>query len=358
MKSWPLVLLAVSVASSYALKESPCFTDPTQESCKNADSFYTEAMRSSDLDGLCTAMPGMSGCVVRADCQSGDISSSVCEDWGLLHDICSGMMSHMAHCKHFSELCLTNNKTVVSQCTSTKGINNLISSEDASKLAREVCDEMKVEACSECTKSSCPAPLRALSNLCRSMPHMKECTSWAHMCVSNPGDLGALCGKKTMPDERSCTRAPMNMLFHSNLNDAVLFDGLYACTAPSYLFTWLCIAVVGVLSEFLKSLKIRCLKKIAKMQRPSRGTEALQLLLTFVISMVNYSAMLIAMTFNVGYFFAVVSGLAIGKFFFIERQKINSVRREYSSMDSLLSDTKRYNSADVHVSEEDFNCCE
>ena len=105
---------------------------------------------------------------------------------------------------------------------------------------------------------------------------MKECTSWAHMCVSNPGDLGELCGKKTMPDERSCSRAPMNMLFHSNLNDAVLFEGLYACTTPSYLFTWLCIAVVGLLSEFLKSVKIRCLTKLAKMQSPSRGTEALQ----------------------------------------------------------------------------------
>jgi solute carrier family 31 (copper transporter), member 1 len=358
MKSWLLVLLAVSVASSYALKESPCFADPTQESCKNADSFYTEAMRRSDLDGLCMQMPSMSGCVVRADCQNSDISSSVCEDWGLLHDICSGMMSQMDDCKHFFDLCLRNNKTVVSQCTSTKGINNLISGKDALKLAREMCDKMKMEACSECTKSSCPAPLRALSNLCRSMPHMKECTSWAHMCVSNPGDLGELCGKKTMPDERSCSRAPMNMLFHSNLNDAVLFEGLYACTTPSYLFTWLCIAVVGLLSEFLKSVKIRCITKLAKMQSPSRGTEALQLLLTFGTSIVNYSAMLIAMTFNVGYFFAVVSGLAIGKFFFIERQKIHSGREKDDLLDGLLSDTKRFNSADVHVSEEDFNCCE
>ena len=62
--------VAVSVAT-----DSPCFKDPTRDSCKNADAYYTTEMRRKDLNGLCTAMPEMSGCVVRTECQQGKLQA-------------------------------------------------------------------------------------------------------------------------------------------------------------------------------------------------------------------------------------------------------------------------------------------
>lgn len=350
------VLLFLTVAVSTAT-ESPCFKDPTRESCKDADTYYTTEMRRKDLKGLCTAMPEMSGCVVQTDCQQGKITSSKCEDWSLLHDICFGMMSRMADCTHFSQLCLNNNKTVVSQCTKTHGIKNLISGQEASKLSRDICAEMVMEQCPQCTEKSCPAPLRTLSDLCISMPHMKQCASWSHMCASNRGELQALCESPIMPGIDTCTQAPMNMLFHASLSDAILFEGLYACTPLSYLIAWLSIAVGSFCYEWLKCVKAQFLREIRAIQKVTVWTEILVLLFTTVLVMMGYVAMLIAMTFNIGYFFAVVIGLSIGKYVFAIRKAIRNLSAKDS--EQLLGAKGNYGTAAVHHAlSDDYNCCE
>ena len=281
----------------------------------------------------------------------------MCEDWSLLHDICFGMMSRMADCTHFSQLCLNNNRTVVSQCSSTHGIKNLISGEEASKLSQDICAEMVMEQCPQCTAKSCPVPLRTLSDLCLSMPHMKQCASWSHMCASNQGELQAFCESNVSPAIDTCKQAPMNMLFHSSLNDAVLFEGLYACTPLSYLIAWLSIAMGSFCYEWLKSTKNQYLREVRSMKKVTVGTEILLLFFTIILVMMSYGAMLIAMTFNVGYFCAVVTGLGVGKYVFTIRKSFRNSKAKNSEL--LLDARGNYGSVAVHdTRNEDYSCCE
>ena len=283
-------------------------------------------------------------------------------------------MSKMGGCNHFSELCLKNNKTVVKNCKDAHPVLKLVDGADAKSNAISICQSMKMDGCGDCTSSNCPSPLLAYSKLCNAMQHMKECTAWSNMCSSNPDELGVLCGDAPSPTAQTCAQAPMNMLFHSDVNDAVFFEGVYVCNTPPYILVCLVFVLSGCFYAYLKTVKQKSIASLSKKKGLSVYEEATSLCLTFVLVTMSYLIMLIAMTYNVGYFLSCMVGLAVGQYVLIEKPKILRDQTMNGGVPSVYtplvnnnghgggSTYGALNKARLNVGdeedEENYNCCD
>lgn len=61
------------------------------------------------------------------------------------------------------------------------------------------------------------------------------------------------------------------------------------------------------------------------------------MLFTFVESTISYALMLVTMTFNVGLFFAVVTGLAVGAFFFGRHRTLGGLAEGGTKLDGCAA---------------------
>jgi hypothetical protein len=135
-----------------------------------------------------------------------------------------------------------------------------------------------------------------------------------------------------MPKKDGCSAAMMNMQFHQNINDPLLFASLYTCSVFWYIVLCLAVAALGIFNEYLKFYKRSTLrKKFKTSESPSLDPlirnvndggkttgkqKGFIAIFTFFTLSIDFTLMLVTMTFNFGYFFATILGLVIGKYVF------------------------------------------
>ncbi|KAL1924472.1 uncharacterized protein VTP21DRAFT_4126 [Calcarisporiella thermophila] len=345
-----VVLLMAAFASAQnpgaaAPSNLSCLADMSRPQCASFQ--LDEATIAADLKDLCTEMPFMSGCTVQKTCQeTPNLSSSKsCNSFSLLADICATDMPRMRGCKNYVALC-SRNATYTAprgpQCDAQPALSGLPTTMEASDLVGSICTEMDMDGCEKCPKmppgslmTKCD-PFAVYSQLCQAMPDMRQCGKWKTMCAA-ASEL-----PYCTSDPSSSTSAPqMRMYFHTGLMDYVLFREWVPRTPGQYAGAWIAIFIIAILYEALTVS--RSILEARWAQQSFRSTDMSDGLtkqswihrflraaftregvtrdfkraaLQFVDSTIAYALMLVTMTFNVGLFFAVVGGIAVGTFLF------------------------------------------
>ena len=261
-------------------------------------------------------MASMPGCSVRRQCDLGGALGAACDDFSLLVHVCTQMPS-MASCAAVSSLCAKG--SAVEACSNVPAsLKRMLTASDARSAALAVCEAMpSMSACGTCRSGSgaCPDPLLSVSKLCRAMPSMDSCAPWEAWCLA-PGsehDLPAYCGG--VPHDGG--GVPMRMYFHLDWRDYILFKGWTPHDAETYVLALAAVALSAVGSAWLRAVRVvfECSQAGApgggRRHRIFRANAARALLVT-VSSGLDYLLMLVAMTYNVGLFLAVVVGLGVG----------------------------------------------
>ncbi|KAJ3157476.1 hypothetical protein HDU86_003368 [Geranomyces michiganensis] len=265
----------------------------------------------------------------------------------VLANICSADMPTMSACKTFVNMCgpAANASTSVNaQCkeASSAPIPAFPTSKSATQNVYSICHEMSMPGCEACTISgptsgypsnSCDL-MGTYAQLCKAMPEMSQCADWKTMCNATPGL--SYCSAGTAADP-----PVMRMFFHTGFADYVLFEKWVPRTSGQYFGTWVAIFILGILYEGWHALVATYEAKYLKSVRPADATSESNLivgrsalgstfsavrikhaLFRFVAKAVTvtiaYLLMLVAMTFNVGLFIAVVVGLAFGSAIFTD----------------------------------------
>ncbi|GIL75290.1 hypothetical protein Vretimale_7983 [Volvox reticuliferus] len=182
--------------------------------------------------------------------------------------------------------------------------------------------------CANCTPHNCPDPLASLADICHEMPEMAACNGfWAFCEAAGPHDVAEWCGEdddKYLPS--------MLMYFHQRTQELLLWKEWRPRTQGQYLASVLVIVLMGVVATGLKTAKGALvlqwnhqralsgeeLRVVSVwMPRNSQVTEILaKSAITGVSLTLDYFNMLIAMTFNVGFFCAVIAGYIVGTLLF------------------------------------------
>jgi copper transporter 1 len=251
-------------------------------------------------------------------------------------------MQKMDGCGDYVSMCKAG--SLVPQCK-TETIPKMITTSKTTLDVINMCSQMDMPGCSSCTSSKCGDPLFSISQVCLSM-EMERCLGWTTMCQSiaadgEGGHMSFFCGK----DPSHLAAVPlMRMYFHTGYLDYVLFKGWVATSFVQYLFSILAIIFTAMLTVFLKSWRLHSDEetRLASIQK-SRESDPLlsdsrirkrkrlvpfwkhmipssiqlrencrRMIFAFFILILDYCLMLIAMSFNVGYFFAVILGVALG----------------------------------------------
>lgn len=295
-----------------------CLDDPFNVVCHS----YVYPNATVDLHKVCDAMPSMAACSIQQQCTTGGALGAPCDAFSLLVHACAAMPM-MDGCHAATALCP--NGTAVDACMDVPGdLKKMPSGTAAQTAARSACAAMPMmPACAQCGTGpgECPNPLLALSRVCGGgMSSMSECTSWLLWCHV-PGathDLPAFCGD--VPS--GADPVPMRMYFHTGIRDYVLFHSWVPSTLTAYILAIAATALGGVVSAWLRA--VRVVYEAHAWARASGGWEHAPLLrrntgralIVVISSAVDYLLMLIAMTFNVGLFVAVILGLGVGTLLF------------------------------------------
>ena len=289
-----------------------CIDDPTPPSCRT----YHYPNASSDLSMVCGMMPSMAGCSVRKQCSLGGAVGAACDGFSLLTATCHSMPMMMG-CHAATSLC--QNGTSVEACADEPpSLKRMPSASDAKKAAIKVCDMMpKMSACTSCASpDACPDPLLSLGKLCREMPGMAPCAAWESWCRA-PGsehDLPAYC-KGAPHNPNGPGDVPMRMYFHTGWTDYILLESWVPQSAGSYAASLLAVCLAAVVSAWLRALRnvFECHAYAKKAKRRTLLTANLARAgLVMLSSALDYLLMLVAMTFNVGLFVAVILGFGLG----------------------------------------------
>jgi len=268
-------------------------------------------------------MPRMTGCTVNNLCQDTP-NDPWCDPFKSYKLICGGSMRMMNGCMDYNSMCNASSKVL--QCQTS-----ILPIPEGSVLIKNIssiCGSMPMEGCELCgnLSSSCDT-LSVYSSLCYQMPGMPECSYWKTYCklISNwtlcagyPGQL--------VPQ--------MKMYFHFGFQDYILFKEWVPQNAGQYWAAILGIFIATVLFEALRALhamfetRERDLNTEKSENQPlmpkhdtqsSKNDLGLNLFRAFFRAAeftVAYFLMLIAMTFNVGFFIALIVGIFIGTFIF------------------------------------------
>jgi len=307
-----------------------CVINPTDPSC--AKYVLPDSTILPFISALCGMMPTMPGCTINSICQDPQYSGSeYCKPFAVYKVLCNDMPK-MNNCTAYKSMCSPINGTSsVQQCKM-----NAIQAPNSSycfSLITDMCSEMFMDGCAECTKSC--EYLQYYSDMCLSMPDMSDCADWKKMC-SPIGDW-PLCNSEA-------AGVPiMRMYFHTGIMDYVLFKKWVPRSDGFYVFTWFVVFLFGVSYEFLKLIRTRLEKRWnaefeaqAEYQAINNGGKT-ELLLnsSFFAAQMPFRwdvdllraflhllevawgllIMLVAMTFNVGLFFAVLAGAFVGMLF-------------------------------------------
>ena len=295
-----------------------CIDDPFNAACRD----YAYPNATVDLHRVCDMMPAMASCSVLQQCGTGGALGAACHPFSLLVHACSAMPM-MDGCHAAAALCP--NGTAVDACRDVPAdLRKMPSGTAALAATRAACEAMPMmSACATCGRApgACPNPLLSLSKVCGgSMSSMSECASWLLWCHV-PGsvhDLPAYCSSVPAGDDP----VPMRMYFHTDIKDYILFQSWVPASIRAYTLAVLAVVLAGMSSAWLRA--VRVVYEAQSWARATAGRRHVALLygragralLVSVSSTVDYLLMLVAMTFNVGLFLAVIAGLGLGTFCF------------------------------------------
>ena len=274
---------------------------------------------------LCTQMSGMPGCALQGKVAKFQVYATICID-----------MPSMKGCADYKAQCQGGNV----QCSKNPPIA-VPSSSTVTKQIYSICNEMNMDGCEVCKISNANTSysecnlLGTYAKLCTSMPDMSQCSAFKSMCSATDLDY---CTTTTVPS--------MKMYFHNDIANYVLFRDWIPRTTAQYWGAWFACFFGAVLYESLQVLNAflelawapvatvdskgiifgsdfsrpspSVWSHICGMSQGRRGivNAALRGGMRFITATLSYALMLIAMTFNVGLFFAVITGFAVGNFVF------------------------------------------
>jgi len=240
-------------------------------------------------------------------------------------DVCTDMTMGVQGCVDYVDMCAAG--SVVKECSEPSLKTVMPTYSEAKSLVNGICTSMSMSDCSKCSGpagASCDY-LDVYSSLCMAMPGMSQCAAWSKFC-------------KAVPEWPYCSNQAsgipeMRMYFHTGFLDYVLFHGWVPRNGVQYAFTWIAIAIAGILLEAIKFVRAKLEKRWLEQGRhifaindeSERSSDALPwsikvdlpraILSTLELGW-GYLLMLVAMTFNVGLFFAVLFGCFAGTLIF------------------------------------------
>ena len=192
-------------------------------------------------DDICSQMPSMTSCAARKS-EGSALSPSVA-----YATICTDMPS-MSACSTFNKTCPKAASASSSQ--SCQPLANFPSTSSVTRAIYSICSQMYMPGCSSCssaitsanqTYASCPL-LATYSNLCLSMPEMRDCKMFSAMCTSTPSLSYCSSSSNLSPPE-------MKMYFHTGILDYILFESWVPRTSGAYAGALFAIFVVSFLSK-------------------------------------------------------------------------------------------------------------
>uniref|UniRef100_A0A6S8KSC7 Copper transport protein n=2 Tax=Dunaliella tertiolecta TaxID=3047 RepID=A0A6S8KSC7_DUNTE len=311
-----------------------CYETPTKAECE--DYQYPESRTEGDIGMLCNAMPDMPGCSLWEACKENKVKSSneVCNSMVVLATICEDMPG-MGGCKTYNTMC--GDDSVIRQCDERAPVRRMPTWAKTREAMFEMCEDHPMEQCDDCTESSCPDPLASLSGACKDMPDMSQCTMYDRWCQANDdGQLSYYCEEG---GGSSSGLPSMLMYFHKRVSETVLWPEWVPRTNGDYAGTIVAVFFFGIFSIGIKT-GVSLMSIYWKSQAPlptSKYTldsgachnlpwwiprshqwwqNAIKSVLMGISILLDYWNMLIAMTFNVGLFCAVILGYVLGVFFF------------------------------------------
>jgi len=332
-----VILVVISCLARITQGEDSCITKPTTANCTG----YELPDVGTDINTLCgpQGMTSMGGCTVNRLCTQEKKQirgqEQYCEEFSVLKDLCLDMA--MEGCERYVSMC--SNGSVVKECKMAS--LPLPDTMLLSKLVTDMCSQMYMSDCSKCMSSAQDGAmlkcdlLQVYSDLCLSMPMMSNCTQWKSLCKVIPD--WPLC-----PSSSNHNQPPeMRMFFHTGITDYVLFKDWVPRTNGQYAASWLAVFFMTLLNEFLKLWRTNLERKWAE-QAEDDGSEGVPLVsqpagISKILSLGSQTVthfrgsvdipraflqslevawsfliMLVVMTYNVGLFFAVISGVFVG----------------------------------------------
>jgi solute carrier family 31 (copper transporter), member 1 len=311
------------------------------QTCSSTDNSCTlsTADVTANIKDLCEQMSGMPGCSLQEKVQVDPfvIYATICTD-----------MPTMRGCAAYRTQCANKDNQ---QCKQFPPIP-IPSSAIATRQIFSICNEMTMDGCDVCRISSATSSysecdlLGTYSRLCIAMPNMSQCSDWNQMCSQSPLLDYCQVGGSNGP--------AMKMYFHNDISTYILFYQWVPQNTLQYVLSWFVCLFAAVLYEAIQvfvafmelkwaptptSLDVKGVifgeQKVAKPVRPlahifgmSQGSQGIKVaLMRAVLRMISatlgYALMLIAMTFNIGLFFAVITGFGIGTFVFAPMVKLH-----------------------------------
>lgn len=269
------------------------------------------------------------GCSVLKACGDDKNDQGFCAPQSIWNDVCSDDLEILRRdgiCEKYQDKCIESKSE---ECLS--GLPNLPKTSDVRSLIKEMCHEMpKMKACSGCHTGECGDPfMSAYVPLCASMPNMHECGPWRNLCTlvkENEIKIAWQCAKQSSDDDDD--PPPMRMYLHFSRLDYVLFSWWVPRTNLSYAIACLTCFLMGAVSSTLRICRIRAeiwwgasdeqdlQSEPEWFSMPSYATNLKRALLVAFVSMLDFTIMLLVMTFNIGIIIACVAGLAFGHFLF------------------------------------------
>jgi len=261
----------------------------------------------------------MSGCTIASICADpakNTLYPNYCKPFSLYKLLCREM-SGMSQCFAWRSMCVPTNSTV-QQCAMESV--PLLRGVEYKNFIRSICGEMGMTNCDKCTPASCPIDaLRLYSDLCNEMPTMTQCANWNTLCTKYI-QKWPLC-----PSGNAIIPPAMKMYFHTGFREYILFQGWVPQNDAEFIIAVILIFLFSVGYEFLKYFRA-VLEKNHRMaleenvgilngKKPSTKSYPHLLVssfLYFVEITLGFLLMLLAMTFNITIFLAVVIGRFVG----------------------------------------------
>lgn len=315
--------VALVLTSAWAVNAT-CIETPSMPECVS----FKYPNPGAVVDTMCGMMSEMPTCSVRERvCKDKHLKDThFCADFSLMADVCTDMVMGVQGCKDYRSMC--SNVSVIAECSDPSLKAVLPTYVQTKSYVTSICNSMPMDGCEKCQSGTCDF-LSVYSNLCLAMPGMTECTHWKSFCSYQNVNEWPFC-----PGYKNPFGPPeMRMYFHTGLADYVLFKTWVPRNNVQYAFTWLAIALAGILLEALKFGRARLEKRWARLSHnlsvqqqehfdftgklPWKWSIDIPRAILQTIELAwGYLLMLVAMTFNVGLFFAVLAGCFIGTLLF------------------------------------------
>ncbi|CAM0136460.1 unnamed protein product [Umbelopsis sp. WA50703] len=242
---------------------------------------------------------------------------------------------------------------VVAECKTQTMLPKLPTTQEANQLVQSICMSMAMADCDACVAPTgggypqCDI-LSTYANLCISMPDMEQCSAYTSMCTSTPSF--SLCTSSNSAD----TPPSMIMYFHRGIHEYILFKDWVPANDGEYAGAWFAIFFAAVFYQGLAVIRSNCEGYWLINAQSNNGKFKLfgtegyyswkkvrvdfsRLIFTFVESTISYALMLVTMTFNVGLFFAVVTGLAVGSFLFGRHRTLGGLAEGGAKLDGCAA---------------------